>query len=654
MVRITVGDDDRSMGVFDPIENTFMRLWFPAPVAPRRIESNRFSEPVDRAVVLQTTAVRLETAPSISVRDARGATVAGGRTRSRSFPRDEYELTLGTPITTYLSVRSKIALEVTNDPERRVCTTIDFGTPTRVVLGFRESHERPDTTIQIRREPADLAVAVGRFGSVTEVCGPNRSYPALREHPPLVEVGDRLSVPETPPAPRDDVRLRVPETISHVTVAAPLAYYLGVPVVPGQNPGLVVDAETVWPLEEPIGYPTACERLLHQVLFLDCLARDPPDDQVALAARPLTLDRLPFDPRAYADASSAERLRAYCSVPFERIRDVVPDWEQPAVVVPNDRTIESLPYLAYDLRPIRPLTAGHRRLVRGTADRDSRPIGITEDFPAGFRHRHGRSADGDRVRIGIVCNVQAMAAELEAVQGVYGSRDPFPVTVERHEDLSTDELAAVLRTPFDFFHYIGHLDDPGLRCRDGHLDVRSLPGVAVETFFLNACTSADQAAGLVRAGAVGGIATTDAVVNSGAVRMGEALARLLIRGFPIRAALDLAREESVVGGSYRIVGDPTVAIANGESGIPYRCHLEKRGPDTYRLTLETFLTSSAAKGSLCSFHLGTDVPFFLTPTTAGFDVDRETLYEFLSLEDVPVRRGTTVTWSSALLEELAD
>ena len=663
MVRIMLTDDDRAIAVFDPIENAYMRLWFPTPISSCPITTNPFSEPVDHAIVLNTSAVRLETAPSVSIRDDAGKTVTGGRIRQQTLPQDRYQLTLDTPIRTHLVVRSSISIDVTNDPNRRFCTTIAFGDSTKVRLGFRGLTVTPESKIQVSRNPGDLIAGVSSFGSAIDVTGANRSYPALRKHPPLLEVGDELSIPETVRSPPTAVCLRVPETTSHAIVAAPLAYYLGAALEPGQDPALIVDGQPLWSMHDRSSYPQACEELLHHVLFLDCLGRDPPEDGTTVAARQRVRDHLPFDPSDVAHAPNAERLRTYCSIAPATIREFVPNWDQPAVVVPNARTVESLPYLAYDLRSIRPLRIGgdrqmHRMVERssigsvGDARQSAHPVGMTEAFPAGFRHRHRRDGTNDQIGIGIVCNVEAMTAELEAVQDVYSSREAFPVDVDRYKELSTDELASVLRKPFDFLHYIGHLDDAGLRCIDGHLDVRMLPGVAVETFFLNACTSADQAAALVRAGAVGGIATTDAVVNSGAVRIGETVARLLIAGFPIRTALALAREVSVIGGSYRIVGDPTVAIANNHSGIPYRCHIEECGRDTYRLTIETFLTSRAPKGSLCSFHLGPDVPFFLTPTNATFDVDRATLREFLSLEDVPVRIATRDTWSHALLCEL--
>ncbi len=63
------------------------------------------------------------------------------------------------------------------------------------------------------------------------------------------------------------------------------------------------------------------------------------------------------------------------------------------------------------------------------------------------------------------------------------------------------------------------------------LDTRELDTVGIEGFFLNACQSYDQGMALIDAGAVGGVVALNDVINSGAVRVGRTMIRLLNRSF---------------------------------------------------------------------------------------------------------------------------
>ena len=62
--------------------------------------------------------------------------------------------------------------------------------------------------------------------------------------------------------------------------------------------------------------------------------------------------------------------------------------------------------------------------------------------------------------------------------------------------------------------------------------------------------------------------TLEDIPDSGALRIGRAMARLLNRGFPMRAALNIASGQSIIGNQYLVVGYGNIDIAQAESGTP--------------------------------------------------------------------------------------
>lgn len=222
---------------------------------------------------------------------------------------------------------------------------------------------------------------------------------------------------------------------------------------------------------------------------------------------------------------------------------------------------------------------------------------------------------------------------------------PFDVTVE--QGLRTDELADLLGRDFNFVHYIGHIDEDGFRCDDGRLDVDTVDRIAPEAFFLNACQSYKQGLSLVEGGSIGGIVTLNDVVNHGAVRIGQAVARLLNSGYPLRAALDIASNLSVIGRQYVIVGDGTLSIVQPPGGTPQMYRVEKVD-ERYSLEIEGF---GAPPGMGCmnlpmiegnSFH------YLAEGAYKTFKLTEKQLMDFLRLENAPVEYDGGLYWSYEL------
>jgi hypothetical protein len=280
---------------------------------------------------------------------------------------------------------------------------------------------------------------------------------------------------------------------------------------------------------------------------------------------------------------------------------------------------------------------------------DGTPLGASKTTIQAFRNRLTRSPAADSIDITVVCNDDAMADERDVVDGVYGTRDELPFEVAVSYDLTVDELRETLTAEGEFFHYIGHIDASGFACADGRLDASSLDEVGPDAFLLNACQSYEQGIALVDAGAIGGIVTLSDVVNSGAVEMGESLARLLNRGFPLGSALDVASDDTAIGSQYVVVGDGSLAIAQPESGVPSVCAVRAVGGDRFELEYRVFPTTARGMGTLVIPHLESVRTHYLSSGTVDtFELSRDELARFLSLGEVPVVVENELRWSGEL------
>jgi hypothetical protein len=258
-----------------------------------------------------------------------------------------------------------------------------------------------------------------------------------------------------------------------------------------------------------------------------------------------------------------------------------------------------------------------------------------------------RSVESRRATPGLVgCD-----SERDIVDDIYGSRDELPFDIHSYHELTTGELRAVVKHDCDFLHYISHIDDSGFECADGFLDAETLERTGVESFLLNACTSYQQGMELIRAGSVAGVVTVEDVINSGAERIGSSLAKLLNHGFPFSAALSIARNQSIVGSQYLILGDGGVDIAQSKSGVPGLCEVNVNG--SCEVSYQTFPTFDRGMGCLTIPHVSGNNEYYIASGETGeFNLSVEELIEFVSVETQPLLVDGTIHWSDENLANI--
>ncbi|UPV74182.1 hypothetical protein M0R89_16785 [Halorussus limi] len=674
----------------DRIERRTYTVGTSGPVSPTPADTDEFRFPVDAAVAVTTETVTLPTFVATYVRGAAGRMqLEVGNETDRRLPSGRYDVELCAPMKLYLAVEGPMTVTATDDGIR-----FAFESATTVRVGARSHHERPAVTVTTTEDPRDVMAAFSTLGSALKTTSPERSFPTLRGHPPLVELGDELAIPDALDVPETGVRIELPPDRGHACVAAPLAFYLGarqVPVDDGSAPRIVTDEGFAYDLDGPRGFEEEVARTLKQTFFLDCVTRTEGYYPVTLHEREAIEPAVELDFADLYDRSLAERLEAYLSVPFEVVEEYVPTWKLTTHVEPTPENVASVPFLVDDLAVVRTPAARqttHRAVASsGELTRDGdftrsssesggtrpvvepegtdsveqawlgdhAPVDASKATPTAFRNRLAQETDAGDIEISVVCNDTAMDEERDIAAEVYGSRESLPFDVTVHRDLRTDELREVLAEETAFLHYIGHIDDSGFECADGHLDAADVESVGVEAFVLNACQSYDQGMELIDAGSVGGVVTLSDVINSGAVRVGKTMVRLLNRGFPLRAALSIAQSRSIVGNQYIVVGDGNLDVVQTESGSAFLCVVEtgdgdgeKRSDDEFEVTLRSYVSGDGGIGGFFRPRFGESDDYRLTSGDHGpFTMTREELGTTLAMENLPMKVDGEFTWSNA-------
>jgi hypothetical protein len=680
-VSISFERSDAGPGVtvVDSVERRQFTVETPSDVSPGPTPTDEFYFPVDEAVHLDTDRLRVPTVVGTYVRGADGEMLAEVDYGSEiELPAGQYTIELCPPIKCYLRVAGP--LSVTADADGiEIVTGGD-----RIDLGARSHHERPEATVTVTDSPRDVMAALSTFGSALKTTSVERSYPTLRGHPPAVELGEELSIPDSLDAPDTGITVEVPPELRYVYPVASLAYYLGATVEPGPTPRLVTDDGFTHSLTGAYGFEETVARTLKQLFLLDCCTRTEGYYTVDLHERRAVEAAVELDFAALYDATMAEQVAAYLDVPYGVVAEEVPEWKLTSHVAPTPDNAELLPFLVTDLAVIRlpsersaadsaaqleALSAFTRDSFTRSASDESlgspplvqpeqtdsieqswagemAPFGASKSSIQAFRNRLDREPSAGDIDITVVCNDAAMDEEGDLARQVYGSRENFPFDVQTYRNLSVAALRAVIETDGDFLHYIGHIDEAGFQCADGRLDARDIETVGVDAFMLNACRSYEQGMALLDGGAVGGVVTLAEVINSGAVRVGRTMVRLLNQGFPLRAALTIAKGESIVGGQYIVVGDGNVDVVQPESGLPVLVELTGDGPE-YTAEIRSYPNGDKGVGSLIQPSLKSDGRYYLGSGTQGpFTATETELRESFGTEEIPVRHDGELLWSS--------
>lgn len=680
----------------DRIDGGEFTLLTPDAFDPIPRETDVFPVPVDGAVEASVEELRTPYLVGVWIRDENFdlvEQVTGGEQASLGPGRYVVEFS-SVQLKVYLSVEGRFDVDTTDD-----AVTFSMGSATDVLIGVRSYHERPARTITTTEKPRDVMRAISQFRAALKTTSPERSFPTLRGHPPLVELGGELSVPASADVAPPSMSIELPLRWDRILPVGSLAYYLDAEVVPGTEPRLVAGGEHV-PLVGDRGFEERVARILKHVFTMDAITRTEGLYDVELHERSLVEDRISHDFGELYEMPLADRVRAYLDIPFEVVEPATPEWKLTADIEPDASNVPVLPFVAQDLAVVRVptnddiesriveepspdverffrdepvLVRGSTRPVRsaeepehGTAsDRvfrpestdslmqtfvgDGIPMGATKMTPEAFHRRLDyEPAESGRIRVDIVNNEATMSDE-SSVSDVYGAREWVEFDVTIHEELTKAELADVLQQETDFFHYIGHVEDDGFRCSDGLLDARKLSSVDVGAFLLNACNSYEQGRALVDGGALGGIVTLATIPNPTATRIGKHLARMLNTGFSIATARSLLERDEQLASRYMVVGDGHANVVESKSGGPISYKITSVSDSGMKMDIRGYPSSQHSVGGLRNWNI--EMPFTncISPVyLKDMEIGRDVFERISDLDQYPILYENNLLWSDEI------
>lgn len=350
--------------IHDPVEDVQAMLFTNQPVDPEPASPDGFVYPVDSASRLRVSRIRTPFLIDIMVRDREGDIIQeiGPEDTATELPDADYLIEFsGMGMKIYARIAGcGLRVEPGKD-----AIDIQFRRETQLKIGARSTHFQPARTLTTTNDPEDLMEAVSLFGNAMKTWSPERTWPSLRGHPPLIELGLEPDIPDSFSPPETAIEISVPSEHAWLYPVAPLAYWLGATIKPG-NPELHVDGGT-YPLGSEAGYSgetarEAFEKHLRDVLqfsfILDCAVRTEGFYDVELdARRRVEAVGLSLDFEKLYDMPLAERVRTYLDldISFDELEGQIgrPDWRLTADVQPDPERATALPFLARDLAVVR-------------------------------------------------------------------------------------------------------------------------------------------------------------------------------------------------------------------------------------------------------------------------------------------------------------
>ncbi|WP_238709217.1 hypothetical protein [Natronorubrum halophilum] len=659
--------------IIDQIDRQRFLIKTKTPVSLTPTDDDRTPYPMDTAVEITTNDLILPIDNTVYVRTPDGSLITEVQHNDEIvLNRSEYILDISGSLKVYAYVKGavRICVEVNK-------TKIILKKPTPVVISARSYHTRPEATITTTADPADMMQAVSMFGSAIKMTTSERSYPTLRGHPPSIELGDKLDIPDELARPNSGVRIEIPPTYQHVFAISPLAYYLAAEIDTGTTPRLVIDTGYMYEIEGDQRFSIIIEKILKHIFLLDCVVQTEGETPTDLYERQAIEADLGFSIENVYEQTMAEQLEAYLETPFAIVEPYLPEWWLKTQLKSTADHVEFLPFAVNNLSTImikeekdgfmrerkmttstnslRDLAGNHKKTSAKTDsvirqswnDKDGTVIPSTKSLSA-FQHRINQSPRDGSLEIEVVCNDPDMSEELVKVHGTYGNRDNLPFNITVHHDLSTTGLEEVLTRESDFVHYIGHIDSDGFRCSDGVLDAATVETIGTKTFFLNACQSYEQGLNLIEAGAIGGIVTLTEVQNSDAVDAGETIARLLNNGFPLYATLDILQKKKKYNQQYHIIGDEMLTIVQIEQGTPTISTIT-RGRENNTIEIDSYISVENMQGTICIPHLEMVDSYHIVPgKVQSRSITNAEIIDFLNIGTFPVLLDNELRWSNEI------
>ncbi|UWG50079.1 Uncharacterized protein AArcCO_0759 [Halalkaliarchaeum sp. AArc-CO] len=618
--RIAFTADGETLRVRDLIEGKEMVVEADREIDPVPALTDLFVFPVDRAVSFETESIHLPSHSMVRVRDG-GGEFLGNLLETAEYPTEDYLFDVTGNVRTYIRVED-IAFSASGRNEDD-SLTVEFEDLITVTVGSRSLHTQPEATLVVPDDPAAAMEAISHLGSSIKEFSAERSWPTLRGHPPRFRRGDTLEIPDSIHRPDTGIRIEIPPTFSDVYRIAPLAFYLGATVEPGDDAALHLENGYTEPLRSSgRTLSETVEELLKRCFLLDSIVRtEGYIPSCRYEYEELGPDLSFYPPNLY-DATLSTQLIEYLEVERSVLEPYYPTWSTTAVLRPDPSDVELLPYLAHTLSPIR--VSEH---FADGSDEEGNGRTVPYGWPGG---QVPNFTDGETVpsltpemlpSTAAILNVQTYENAFElppatpgdgAVALVTDSPDRSQRWREQLSSLTEgtvglgkidillrperDSLRTLFSGRYDGVYVALPLEEDEIVCANGGVSLDRIRDVDAR-FVAFEAGSMENAQSVVRNGAVAATVVDGPVSGD---RLREFL-ELLGIGLSIGKSTELAFSEEPI--QVRFVGDPGHQMSVNKDGTPpHVVELDPVEIDHHRVTTHSFLSVRHRAGEELKFH----------------------------------------------------
>lgn len=537
-----------------------------------------FHFPVDMAASFRTSAFEIRQQISVLLRDEAGNVLVEAAEEPYEAPRGTYYLEVSGSVKTYVRVPdAEITFEYTGAL---------YESPVRVVLsdertvsvGARSTHSRPEATITVPDDPAARMEAFSYLGSSIKEFSPERSWSTLRGHPPRIVGGEALDVPSSLSRPDTGITVTVPENHADVYRVAPLAFYFGASIEPGEEPTFQLPNGYSEPLRTPDRtLEESVERIVSVSFMLDTLARQDGYVPVAIREYESVAPHLPFYPESLAEEPLADQLLEYLEAPEEPVLDALPRWPVSAVLRPDPGDVSVIPYLLDSMATISVAESDAIPSPATVRNRPTNPIavgythatvpagGVALDAVAFEREVTSKLPVVSEAVVSIVTD-DANRAELLRSHLDHAPMRALPERIDVHVDPATAALRELFEVDADLVVLDLAADGATVDCADGAFDLAELREFGPNVVVLDAeRTSSAAARSVVNAGATAALEAPGVTSPAPGLRV----VSCLLRGNSLARTAELLYDP----GDVRLAGVPIEMAALWDEGINGRCYV---------------------------------------------------------------------------------
>ncbi|ELZ11697.1 hypothetical protein C479_06567 [Halovivax asiaticus JCM 14624] len=619
---VTIERDGSTVRVGDEIERAEVRIEVDGEPALEPAMPDLFLFPIDDAVSVTVSRMRLQGTVGRTLWDGNGTPVAELSDGRNEVPNGTYYASITGTVKIHLRIENAAVSAEQHIDDDQAIVDLRFDEPTIVAIGARSLRSHPTATITVPDDPETLLEALPYLATSIKEFTCERSWPTLRQHPPAIERGDELDVPPELRIPETGVEIRIPPTYEHCYQVAPLAFYLGAELTPADTPALVLENGHVEPLvTERAGVDERVADILSRCLLLDSLVRAGGYQSLEKAEYDQLAPQLPFYPPNLYDLPLADQLLEYLDVSRDVLSPFLARWPKRAVLRPEPEDVAVLPSLLHELARIDvarsvecvppTIPAGESPAAEGDSASGVRRPGallsahtFSDATPGTCRLHPDAMERGQRLERTTTDSAHLTLVTADADRGRafrrFAERTDEtvisvleqPTAAALHDALEADRTALYCENP---------TTEAGIRCADRTLPFDELGAVGSPVVWLAETSPGPIGDALVAAGAIA-VVLTDGAPSPAAVR---ATLTQLLAGFSVADAAYTAGLDREV--DLRFVGDASVTVVRQVSNSPTIVDLTATETDRYTATIRYYPTDVMRQGSVAKTSTGDSV-----------------------------------------------